>query len=84
MLHKLKFYHIKLLCLIGALHRKMLQQLTTGKSEKNIPDMLLPWNLKGWSSWSKKLQMYLKNYDLCEYVEFGVISWKFDILSITA
>ena len=25
-----------------------------------------------------------KYYDLCEYVEFGVISWKFDILSITA
>ena len=25
-----------------------------------------------------------KNYDLCEYVEFGVISWKIDILSITA
>ena len=41
-------------------------------------------NLQGWSSWSKKLQIYLKNYDLCEYVEFGAISWKFDILSITA
>ena len=35
-------------------------------------------------SWSKKLQMYLKNYDACEYVEFGAISWNFDILSITA
>ena len=33
---------------------------------------------------SKHLQIYLKNYDLCEYVEFGAISWKFDILSITA
>ena len=32
----------------------------------------------------KKLQKYLKNNDLCEYVEFGAISWKFDILSITA
>ena len=30
-------------------------------------------------SWSKKLQIYLKNYDLCEYVEFGAISWKFDL-----
>ena len=28
---------------------------------------------------SKKLQIYLKNYDLCEYVEFGAISWKFDL-----
>ena len=24
------------------------------------------------------------NYDFCEYMKFGVISWKFDILSITA
>ena len=32
----------------------------------------------------KKLQIYLKNYDLCENVEFGAISGKFDILSITA
>ena len=30
------------------------------------------------------LQIYLKNYDLCEYVEFGAISRKIDILSITA
>ena len=56
-------------------------QLT--KMKKSIPDMSLPWNLKGWSSCSKKLQIYLK-YDLCEYVEFGAISWKFDTLSITA
>ena len=26
----------------------------------------------------------LKDYDFCEYVKFGAISWKFDILSITA
>ena len=32
----------------------------------------------------KKLQIYLKNYDLREYVDFGAISWNFDILSITA
>ena len=25
-----------------------------------------------------------KNYDFCEYVKFGAISWKIDILSITA
>ena len=30
------------------------------------------------------LQIYLKTYDLCEYMEFGAISWKIDILSITA
>ena len=30
------------------------------------------------------LQIYLKNYDSCENVKFGAISWKFDILSITA
>ena len=54
------------------------------KMKKSIPDMSLPWNLKGRSSWSKKMQLCLKNYDLCEYVEFGAISWKFDILSIIA
>ena len=32
----------------------------------------------------KKTQIYLKNYDFCEYVEFGAILWKFDILWITA
>ena len=31
-----------------------------------------------------KFQLHLKNYDLCEYVEFGTISWTFDIWSITA
>ena len=54
------------------------------KMKKSIPDMSLPWNLQGWSSWSKKLQKYLKNYDICENVKFGAISWKFDIFSITA
>ena len=29
------------------------------------------------------MQLYLKNYDFCEYVEFGAISWKFDIFLIT-
>ena len=31
-----------------------------------------------------KVQLYFKYYAFCEYVNFGVISWKFDILSITA
>ena len=35
-------------------------------------------------SWSKKLKKYSKNYDICENVKFGAISWKIDILSITA
>ena len=52
--------------------------------EKSIPDMILPWNLQGWSGWSKKDANILKNYDLSEYVELGAISWKFDILLITA
>ena len=33
---------------------------------------------------AKKLQEYLKNYAICENVKFRAISWKFDILSITA
>ena len=43
--------------------------LTTGKNEQEytIPDISLPWNLLGKSSWSEKLQIYLKNYDLSEY-----------------
>ena len=32
----------------------------------------------------KVVNIYFKNYDFCEYVEFGAISWKFDIFSITA
>ena len=31
----------------------------------------------------KSCKYTLKNYDSCEYVKFGAISWKFDILSIT-
>ena len=54
------------------------------KMKKSIPDMSLPYDLQGWGSWSKKLQKYLKNYDICENVKFGAISWKFGILSITA
>ena len=29
-------------------------------------------------------QLYFEKYDICEYVEFGAISWTFVILSITA
>ena len=61
-----------------------LAKMEKKKKKKSIPDMSLPWNLYGWSSWSKNLQIYLKNYDLCEYVEFGGTSWKFDTLPITA
>ena len=32
----------------------------------------------------KSYDYTLKIYDYCEYVKFGAISWKFDILSITA
>ena len=47
------------------------------KMKKSIPDMSLLYNLQGWSSWSKKLQIYLKNFG--ENVKFGAVSWKFDI-----
>ena len=30
------------------------------------------------------MQIYFRNYDFCEYVKFGAISWKFDTLSKTA
>ena len=32
----------------------------------------------------KKFQLYFKTYNFCEYVKFGAIPWKFDILLITA
>ena len=48
------------------------------KMKKYIPHMSLPWNLKRRSGWSKKFQ--LKNYDFCEYVQFGAILLKYDIL----
>ena len=67
--------------LIGDRH---LNRSQLAKMKKSIPDIFLPWNLQGWSSWSKTLQIYLKNYDIWENVKFGAISWKFDILSITA
>ena len=54
------------------------------KMKKHFPSISLSWNLYGRSSFSKKFQLCFKNYDFCEYVRFGAISWKFDILSITA
>ena len=45
------------------------------KMEKSIPHMSLPWNSFGRSSWSKKFQLYLKNYDFCEYVKFAAGSF---------
>ena len=36
--------------------------------------------LKGRSGWPKKFQLYFKNYIFCEYVNFGAISLKIDIL----
>ena len=34
----------------------------------------------GRSGWSKKFQLYFKNYDFSEYVKFGAILLKIDIL----
>ena len=41
-----------------------------------------PENLLDRSSWPKKFQFYLKNYDFCENVKFVAILWKIYILSI--
>ena len=57
---------------------------TTGKNETDYSWHVPAMKFTGMKQWSKKLQIYFKNYDLCEYVEFGAISWTFDILSITA
>ena len=39
------------------------------------------WQLAKMKKSIPELQKYLKNYDICENVKFGAISWKFDILS---
>ena len=57
-------------------YRKKINGSLLAKLEKSITLMLLPWNLKGRSSWSKKFQVYMKNYNLCEYMKFRAFSWK--------
>ena len=52
--------------------------------KKSIPDMSCHEIYRDEGSWSKKYKHTWKNYDICEFVEFGAIWWKFDILSITA
>ena len=59
-----------------------LYRLTTGKIEKEF--LSCYWNLYGRSSWSKKFKLYFKNCNFCEYLKFGAISWKINILPITA
>ena len=53
------------------------------KLKKSIPLMLLPWNSKGRSTWSKKNPIILEKYNFGEYVIFGAISWKINNLPIT-
>ena len=65
-------------------HFKHVNDPQLAKMKKYIPYMSLPWNLKGRRGWSKKFHLYFKNYDFREYVKFGAISLKFDILLITA
>ena len=45
---------------------------------------LLPWNLQGRSSWSKKFQLYFKKIQFLCICEIWAISLKIDILSISA
>ena len=52
--------------------------------KKSIPDMSLQKFDRDEAVGLKSCKKYLKNYDICENVKFGAISWKFDILSITA
>ena len=54
------------------------KRLTTGKNEKKV------YSLQIYSGWSQNFQLYLKIYDFRECVKFGAISWKLDVLSITA
>ena len=60
------------------------QRLTTGKIEKEYSSHDAT-AMRFISTWLKIwITIGLKNYDFCEYVKFGEISWKIDILSITS
>ena len=59
------------------------KQKQTNKQTK-IFYMSLPWNLKDRSVWSICYQLCFWNHDFCDNVEFWAISWKIDILSVTA
>ena len=48
-----------------------------------IPYVFLPYEIYRIEAVGLKRSNY-KTYDICEYVKFGAISWKIDILSITA
>ena len=64
--------------LLGMLQRlKKVQYLTAHNWQiEKVYSLHVPaiGNSQGKSSWSKKLQLYFKNYDFCEYVKFGAIS----------
>ena len=61
-------------------------RLTTGKNEKASAFLTCPCHeiYREEAAGLKKFQLYFKNYDFYEYVKFWAISWKCDILSITA
>ena len=48
--------------------------MATGKNEKEYSWHVPVMKFIGMKQWSKKLQKYLKNYDICENVKFGAIS----------
>ena len=58
--------------------------MATGKNEKEYSGHVPSIKFIGMKQLSQKLQIYLKNYEICENGKFGAISWKFDILSITS
>ena len=52
--------------------------------KKSIPGMSLPYFIGTKQFGLKSCKIYLKNYDFCENVKFGAVSWKFDILFAAA
>ena len=59
-------------------------RITSGKTEKEFSSQATAMKIIGKSSASKKFQLFLKDYNFCEYVKFGAISCKIDILPKTA
>ena len=58
--------------------------LITGKNEKKSRFLTCPRHKIYMVEAVGLSLLYLKNYDVCEYVKFWVISWKFDILLTTS
>ena len=62
----------------------LFQRLTTDKNEQEYSWHVPAIRFIGMKQLVLKVANILENYNFCENVKLGAISWQFDILSITA